>query len=52
MPVAESVQLGVDVQIFHPSLVNVYGCRIGAGAKIGTFVEIPKNARTQRSWRV
>lgn len=44
MPVAESVSLGDDVRIFHPSLVNLYGCRIGAGSRIGAFVEIQKNA--------
>jgi acetyltransferase-like isoleucine patch superfamily enzyme len=30
--------------IFHPALVNLYGCRIGDETKIGTFVEIQKNA--------
>ena len=28
--------------IYHPDLVNLYGCRIGADTKIGTFVEIQK----------
>ena len=44
MPVAESVQLGENVKIFHPSLVNLYGCIIGKDTKIGAFVEIQKNA--------
>jgi UDP-2-acetamido-3-amino-2,3-dideoxy-glucuronate N-acetyltransferase len=44
MPIAESVVLGPDVKIFHESLVNLYGCRIGGGTKIGAFVEIQKNA--------
>ena len=44
MPIADSVQLGQDVKIFHPSLVNMYGCTVGDGTKIGTFVEIQKNA--------
>lgn len=44
MPVAESVRLGVNVKIFHPSLVNLYGCTIGDDTKVGTFVEIQKNA--------
>jgi UDP-2-acetamido-3-amino-2,3-dideoxy-glucuronate N-acetyltransferase len=44
MPVSESVRLAEHVQILHPSLVNLYGCSIGAGTKIGTFVEIQKNA--------
>jgi UDP-2-acetamido-3-amino-2,3-dideoxy-glucuronate N-acetyltransferase len=44
MPVTD-VQLGSDVKIFHPSLVNLYGCRIGDHTKVGSFVEIQKNAR-------
>ena len=44
MPIADSVQLGRDVGIFHTSLVNLYGCKIGDGSKIGAFVEIQKNA--------
>ena len=44
MPIAESVRLGRDVTIFHPSLVNLYGCTIGDETKIGAFVEIQKNA--------
>jgi UDP-2-acetamido-3-amino-2,3-dideoxy-glucuronate N-acetyltransferase len=45
MPVAESVRLGEDVRIFQPSLVNLYGCTIGDGTKVGAFVEIQKNAQ-------
>jgi acetyltransferase-like isoleucine patch superfamily enzyme len=44
MPIADDVQLGADVKVFHPQLVNLYGCRVGAGTKIGAFVEIQKNA--------
>ena len=44
MPIAESVRLGADVRIFHPSLVNLYGCTIGDETRIGAFVEIQKNA--------
>jgi len=44
MPVASSVQLGPDVVIHHPELVNLYGCVVGAGTRIGAFVEIQKNA--------
>jgi UDP-2-acetamido-3-amino-2,3-dideoxy-glucuronate N-acetyltransferase len=43
VPISESVNLGRDVNIFHPSLVNLYGCTIGEQTKIGTFVEIQKN---------
>jgi UDP-2-acetamido-3-amino-2,3-dideoxy-glucuronate N-acetyltransferase len=44
MPIAKSVSLGTGVQIPHESLVNLYGCAIGNDTKIGTFVEIQKNA--------
>ena len=30
--------------IVHPSLVNLYGCSVGADTKIGSFVEVQKNA--------
>jgi len=36
--------LGKGVLIHHPGLVNLYGCTIGADTKVGTFVEIQKNA--------
>lgn len=42
MPIAPDVVLGANVQIHHPSLVNLYGCRVGDDVKIGTFVEIQK----------
>jgi acetyltransferase-like isoleucine patch superfamily enzyme len=45
MPIADDVVLGQDVRIFHAQLVNLYGCTIGAGTKIGAFVEIQKNAQ-------
>src|SRR6201987_3170661 len=44
MPIAKDVQLGREVRIFHPDLVNLYGCLIGDETRIGTFVEIQKNA--------
>ncbi len=44
MPIKDDVQLGPEVKIFHPSLVNLYGCSIGAETKIGAFVEIQKNS--------
>jgi acetyltransferase-like isoleucine patch superfamily enzyme len=44
MPIADDVHLGKNVKIFHPSLVNLYGCTIGNDTKVGTFVEIQKNA--------
>jgi len=44
MPISPNVILAEDVVIFHRDLVNLYGCRVGAGTKIGAFVEIQKNA--------
>ncbi len=44
MPIASDVSLALGVKIFQPNLVNLYGCTIGAGTKIGAFVEIQKNA--------
>jgi acetyltransferase-like isoleucine patch superfamily enzyme len=40
--VAPTVKLGQDV--FLNDFINLYGCTIGDGTKIGTFVEIQKNA--------
>jgi acetyltransferase-like isoleucine patch superfamily enzyme len=44
MPIAPDVRLSAGVKIFHPDLVNLYGCAVGAETKIGAFVEIQKNA--------
>ena len=42
--ISDSVVLGKDVVIPQSDLVNLYGCTIGDGTKIGAFVEIQKNA--------
>jgi acetyltransferase-like isoleucine patch superfamily enzyme len=44
MPISDNVRLGEGVVIHHPQLVNLYGCSVGAGSRIGAFVEIQKNA--------
>ncbi len=44
MPIASDVRLGQGVKVFHRDLVNLYGCTVGDDTKIGTFVEIQKNA--------
>jgi acetyltransferase-like isoleucine patch superfamily enzyme len=44
MPVDADVILGDGVSIPQPALVNLYGCRVGDGTRIGAFVEIQKNA--------
>ena len=42
--IASDVSLGHNVVIPHPELVNLYGCRIGDGCKIASFVEIQRGA--------
>ncbi|WP_374575522.1 acyltransferase [Phenylobacterium sp.] len=44
MPISDSVVLDGEVTIHHPNLVNLYGCKVGDGSRIGAFVEIQKNA--------
>lgn len=44
MPISDNVRLGEGVMIHHPQLVNLYGCAVGAGSRVGAFVEIQKNA--------
>ena len=41
--IAADVKLGKNVRIY--GFTNLYGCQIGDGVKIGTFVEIQKGAR-------
>jgi UDP-2-acetamido-3-amino-2,3-dideoxy-glucuronate N-acetyltransferase len=52
MPVEADVRLGNGVIIFHPELVNLYGCQIGDGTRIGTFVEIQKNALIGKNCKI
>jgi acetyltransferase-like isoleucine patch superfamily enzyme len=40
--IAADVRLGRNVTIFD--FVNLYGCSVGDDSKIGTFVEVQKNA--------
>lgn len=48
--IAPDVKLGKDVSLY--AFVNLYGCEIGDGTKIGTFVEIQKGARVGRRVKV
>ena len=50
--VKNDVQLGEGVAIYHPDLVNLYGCKIGSDTKIGTFVEIQKGASIGSSCKI
>jgi UDP-2-acetamido-3-amino-2,3-dideoxy-glucuronate N-acetyltransferase len=48
--IAPDVKLRKNVKIF--SFVNLYGCEIGENSKIGTFVEIQKNAVVGRNCKI
>ena len=48
--IADDVVLGRDVSIYN--FVNLYGCEIGDGTKIGSFVEIQKGARIGRNCKI
>jgi acetyltransferase-like isoleucine patch superfamily enzyme len=45
-----NVRVGANVRIFN--FVNAYGCEIGDNTKIGSFVEIQKNARIGRNCKI
>lgn len=48
--IADDVKLGVGVRIFD--FVNLYGCEIGDNTKVGTFVEVQKNAKIGRNCKI
>ena len=48
--IAPDVKLGRDVSIYN--FVNLYGCEIGDGSRIGSFVEIQKGARVGRNCKI
>lgn len=48
--IAPDVKLGRNVKIF--SFVNLYGCEIGDGTKIGAFVEIQKKVRIGNNCKI
>ena len=50
--IADSVVLGRNVFIPQPDLVNLYGCSVGDGSKIGAFVEIQRGAVIGRNCKV
>lgn len=48
--IADDVKLGENVKL--AKFINLYGCAIGDNTKIGTFVEIQKNATIGRSCKI
>lgn len=48
--IAPDVKLGKDVKL--SKFINLYGCEVGDGTKIGAFVEIQKNAKVGRNCKI
>jgi acetyltransferase-like isoleucine patch superfamily enzyme len=48
--IAADVKLGRDVKLAQ--FVNLYGCTIGDNTKLGTFVEIQKNATIGKNCKI
>jgi acetyltransferase-like isoleucine patch superfamily enzyme len=48
--IASDVKLGENVKI--QKFVNLYGCEVGDHTKIGTFVEIQKNAKIGKHCKI
>jgi acetyltransferase-like isoleucine patch superfamily enzyme len=51
VPIVDA-ELGREVKIFQPDLVNIYGCKIGDETRIGPFVEIQKGVVIGRRCKV
>ena len=48
--IADDVKLGKNVKVCD--FTNLYGCEVGDDSKVGTFVEIQKNARIGRRCKI
>ncbi len=48
--IAPDVRLGKGVKL--SKFINLYGCEVGEGSKVGAFVEIQKNARIGRNCKI
>jgi UDP-3-O-[3-hydroxymyristoyl] glucosamine N-acyltransferase len=50
LAVTPDVKLGKDVRLAR--FINLYGCEVGDETKIGTFVEVQKNAKVGRRCKI
>ena len=48
--IAPDVKLGAGVKL--SKFINLYGCEVGEGSKIGAFVEIHKNAKIGKNCKI
>lgn len=52
MTVKNTTKLGKGVEIYHPKLVNIYGCEIGDKSTVGPFVEIQKGVKIGKNTKI
>lgn len=50
LSISEDVKLGENVKL--AKFINLYGCSIGDGTRIGTFVEVQKNATIGKNCKI
>ena len=50
--ITKDVKLGKNVKIYHPNLVNLYGCEIGDNCVIGAFVEIRRQVKIGKNVKI
>src|SRR5271169_4948239 len=50
LSIAPDVKLGEGVKL--SKFINMYGCQVGDGTKIGAFVEIQKNASVGKNCKI
>ena len=50
LSIASDVRLGANVKLSR--FINLYGCEVGDETKIGTFVEIQKNAKIGKRCKI
>lgn len=48
----EDCDLGHNTIIYHPDLVNLYGCEIGSRTTVGPFVEIQRGVTVGRDCKI
>jgi len=50
--ITADVKMGSNVKIYHPELVNLYGCTIGDNTRIASFVEIGRDVTIGRNCKI
>jgi acetyltransferase-like isoleucine patch superfamily enzyme len=50
--ISQDDAIGANARIYHPELVNLYGCSIGDNTRIAAFVEIGKNVLVGKNCKI